>query len=146
MPCWMNDMWLLRLFFLAVLGAIEIVIQEGDGGDELLDGLVKWWKKWRRKRKREKAKKKPMEFSKILAVWATSIATGAVIASYTLPIFYRESVSDVTTTVFTACIGYLITYAGKSLGEKVSRNKHRLDADGNPCLMKSLARGNFMTL
>ena len=73
-----------------------------------------------------------MEFSKILAVWATSIATGAVIASYTLPIFYRESVSDVTTTVFTACIGYLITYAGKSLGEKVSRNKHRLDADGNP--------------
>lgn len=73
-----------------------------------------------------------MEFSKILAVWATAIATGAVIASYTLPVFYRESVSDVTTTVFTACIGYLITYAGKSLGEKVSRNKHRLDADGNP--------------
>ena len=73
-----------------------------------------------------------MEFSKILAVWATAIATGAVIASYTLPFFYRESVSDVTTTVFTACIGYLITYAGKSLGEKVSRNKHRLDADGNP--------------
>ncbi len=73
-----------------------------------------------------------MEFSKILTVWATAIATGAVIASYTLPIFYRESVSDVTTTVFTACIGYLITYAGKSLGEKVSRNKHRLDADGNP--------------
>ena len=66
----------------------------------MLDGLVKWWKKWRRKRKREKAKKKPMEFSKILAVWATAIATGAVIASYTLPIFYRESVSDVTTTVF----------------------------------------------
>lgn len=98
----------------------------------MLDGLVKWWKKWRRKRKCEKAKKKPMEFSKILAVWATAIATGAVIASYTLPIFYRESVSDVTTTVFTACIGYLITYAGKSLGEKVSRNKHRLDADGNP--------------
>ena len=27
---------------------------------------------------------------------------------------------------------YLITYAGKSLGEKISRNRHRLDADGNP--------------
>lgn len=98
----------------------------------MLDRLVKLWKKWRRKRKREKAKKKPMEFSKILAVWATVIATGSVIASYTLPVFYRESVSDVTTTVFTACIGYLITYAGKSLGEKVSRNKHRLDANGDP--------------
>ena len=79
----------------------------------ILEKLQKWWKSWKRKRKRAKAKKKPLEFSK-------------------LPIFYRESVSDVTTTVFTACIGYLITYAGKSLGEKVSRNKHRLDADGNP--------------
>lgn len=29
---------------------------------------------------------------------------------------------------------YLITYAGKSLGEKMSRNKHHLDADGNPIL------------
>lgn len=27
---------------------------------------------------------------------------------------------------------YLITYAGKSLGEKISRNRHGLDADGNP--------------
>ena len=29
-------------------------------------------------------------------------------------------------------LGYLITYAGKSLGEKISRNRHGLDADGNP--------------
>lgn len=29
-------------------------------------------------------------------------------------------------------MGYLITYAGKSLGEKISRNRHGLDADGNP--------------
>ena len=49
-----------------------------------------------------------------------------------LTAFYREAVSDVTTTIFTACIGYFITYAGKSLGEKISRNKHRLDADWNP--------------
>lgn len=53
-------------------------------------------------------------------------------SSTTRPRPYREAVSDVTTTIFTACIGYLITYAGKSLGEKLSRNKHRLDADGNP--------------
>lgn len=25
-----------------------------------------------------------------------------------------------------------LTYAGKSLGEKISRNRHGLDADGNP--------------
>ena len=73
-----------------------------------------------------------MEFSKILAVWATVISTATAVTSYILAAFYRESVSDVTITIFTACTGYLITYAGKSLCEKVSRNKHHLDADGNP--------------
>ena len=65
-------------------------------------------------------------------LWAFFIATAAAVASYVLAAFYREAVSDVTTTIFTACIGYLITYAGKSLGEKISRNRHGLDADGNP--------------
>lgn len=101
-----------------------------------MKNLLKKLKSWRRKRKREKAKKKaqrkPLEFSKVLAIWAVFIATAAAVASYVLAAFYREAVSDVTTTIFTACIGYLITYAGKSLGEKLSRNKHRLDADGNP--------------
>lgn len=69
-----------------------------------------------------------------LAVWASCIATAAVISSYALAAFEKDAASDVTTTVFTACIGYLITYAGKSLGEKMSRNKHHLDADGNPIL------------
>ena len=43
-----------------------------------------------------------------------------------------ETLDELTGTIFTACVGYLITYAGKSLGEKISRNRHRLDADGNP--------------
>ena len=66
----------------------------------------------------------------------TAIAStfAAVISSYALAAFEKDAASDVTTTVFTACIGYLITYAGKSLGEKMSRNKHHLDADGNPIL------------
>jgi hypothetical protein len=37
-----------------------------------------------------------------------------------------------STTIFQACIGYLITYAAKSATEKISRNRHGLDADGNP--------------
>ena len=80
----------------------------------------------------KKKRKKKIEFSKILAVWAVLIATGTAVTSYILAAFYRESVSDVTIPIFTACTGYLITYAGKSLCEKVSRNKHHLDADGNP--------------
>lgn len=93
----------------------------------------------RKKRRRRKRKAKKTEFSKKLAVWASFIATAAVIASYTLAALGKETASDVTTTVFTACIGYLIAYAGKSLGEKMSRNKHHLDADGNPISEEPLA-------
>ena len=75
---------------------------------------------------------KPWEFSKKLAVWAAVMATVSAAASYVLAIFDKQTTSDVTTTIFTACIGYLITYAGKSLGEKVSRNRHGLDENGQP--------------
>lgn len=75
---------------------------------------------------------KPWEFSKKLAVWAAVMATASAAASYVLAIFDKQTTSDVTTTIFTACIGYLITYAGKSLGEKVSRNRHGLDENGQP--------------
>lgn len=100
------------------------------------------WKKWRRRVKRRRtARKKALaearavkktEFSKKLAAWAVCVATLSVVASYTLAALGCETVGDVTVAVFTGCIGYLVTYAGKSLGEKMSRNKHGLDADGNP--------------
>lgn len=77
-------------------------------------------------------KKKKTEFSKKLAVWCVIVATLSAITSYVLSWFGNDSVSDVTTTIFTACIGYLITYAGKSLGEKMSRNKHQLNEYGEP--------------
>lgn len=65
----------------------------------------------RYRRKREaKARRRPWEFSKKLAAWAVLVATAA----------------------FTACIGYLVSYAAKSATEKISRNRHGLDADGNP--------------
>lgn len=79
-----------------------------------------------------KKRKKRIETSKKLAIWAILIATAASIASYVLAALGMESVSDVTTVIFTSCIGYLITYAGKSLGEKMSRNKHGLDENGRP--------------
>ena len=53
-------------------------------------------------------------------------------ASYILAALGRETAGEVTTTVFTACIGYLITYAAKSATEKISRNRHGLDEDGMP--------------
>lgn len=77
-------------------------------------------------------KKRPWEFKKKLAAWAVVIATFAVIASYTLSAKEKDTASDVTTTVFTGCVGYLVTYAASSTTEKISRNRHGLDADGNP--------------
>ena len=68
---------------------------------------------------------KPWEFSKKLAVWAAVMATASAAASYVLAIFDKQTASDVTTTIFTACIGYLITYAGKSLGEKSEQEQAR---------------------
>ena len=76
--------------------------------------------------------KKRMETSKKLAWWAVMVATVSLITHYTLTAYSLEPSGELTNGVFIACIGYLITYAGKSLGEKMSRNKYGLDADGNP--------------
>ena len=72
------------------------------------------------------------EFSKKLAAWAVVAATAAAAASFVLAFFDKQTASDVTTTIFTGCIGYLVTYAAKSATEKISRNRHGLDPDGNP--------------
>ena len=68
----------------------------------------------------------------VLAAWAVLVATAAAVASYVLAFRDQQTASDVTTTIFTACIGYLVSYAAKSATEKISRNRHGLDADGNP--------------
>jgi len=79
-----------------------------------------------------RARRRPWEFSKKLAAWAVLVATAAAVASYVLAFRDQQTASDVTTTIFTACIGYLVSYAAKSATEKISRNRHGLDADGNP--------------
>ena len=83
-------------------------------------------------KKRRRKRKKKIEVSKKLAYWAASVATLSAASSLLLSAFGRDPVGELTGTIFTACVGYLITYAGKSLGEKISRNRHGLDADGNP--------------
>ena len=79
-------------------------------------------------KKRRRKRKKKIETSKKLAYWAASVATLSAASSLLLSAFGRDPVGELTGTLFTA----LITYAAKSLGEKVSRNRHGLDADGNP--------------
>lgn len=81
--------------------------------------------------KRLVQKRRPWEFSKKLAAWAVAVATLSAVASYVLAFRDQQTASDVTTTIFTACIGYLVSYAAKSATEKISRNRHGLDADGN---------------
>lgn len=86
----------------------------------------------RHRRKRYAKPRRPWEFSKKLAAWAVLVATASAVASYVLAFRDQQTASDVTTTIFTACIGYLVSYAAKSATEKISRNRHGLDADGNP--------------
>ena len=87
--------------------------------------------KYRSKRE-AKPRRRPWEFSKWLAAWAVLVATASAVASYVLAFRDHQTASDVTTTIFTACIGYLVSYAAKSATEKISRNRHGLDAEGNP--------------
>lgn len=91
-------------------------------------------------KKRRRKRKKKIEASKKLAYWAASVATLSAASSMLLSAFGRDPVGELTGTIFTACVGYLITYAGKSLGEKISRNRHGLDADGNPLPDPSTSR------
>ncbi len=80
----------------------------------------------------KKQERPPWEFSKRLAAWCVIIATAAAVASYVLAFLGLDTAEGITTTIFTGCIGYLVTYAAKSATEKISRNRHGLDADGNP--------------
>ena len=85
------------------------------------------------KSKREaKPTRKSWEFKKKLAAWAVLAATLSGSASYVLAFLDKQTASDVSIAIFTACIGYLVSYAAASTTEKVSRNRHGLDADGNP--------------
>ena len=84
------------------------------------------------KKRKHANERPPWEFSKRLAAWCVMIATAAAIASYVLAFRGLETAEGITTTIFTACIGYLISYAAKSTTEKISRNRHGLDADGFP--------------
>lgn len=87
---------------------------------------------YRYKPSRTQDRRRPWEFSKKLAAWAVAVATAAAAASFILAAMDKQPVGDVTTAIFTACIGYLVTYAAKSTTEKISRNRHGLDADGVP--------------
>lgn len=86
----------------------------------------------RRRRKRYKNARRPWEFKKKLAAWAVLVATLSAVASYALAFLDKQTASDVSIAIFTACIGYLVSYAAASTTEKVSRNRHGLDPDGNP--------------
>ena len=60
------------------------------------------------------------------------MATLSAASSLLLSAFGRDPVGELTGTIITASVGYLITYAGQRLGAKISRHRPGLAADGNP--------------
>ncbi len=85
-----------------------------------------------RRLSREKPERRPWEFKKKMAAWAAITATAVAVTHYVLAAHGKEPSGEVTITIFTACVTYLVSYAAASTSEKVSRNRHGLDADGNP--------------
>jgi len=81
--------------------------------------------------KKDKSKRK-LTKSEAFAIWCVVVATVMPVISTVLSILGKANIESLAGTIFTACIGYLITYAGKSAFEKGSRNKYGLDEDGNP--------------
>jgi Co/Zn/Cd efflux system component len=77
-------------------------------------------------------RRRKMEFSKKLVIWAAIIATFSALVPFILSFFDKQPSENISSVVFTACIGVLISYHGKSAFEKHSRNKHNLDENGNP--------------
>jgi uncharacterized membrane protein YqgA involved in biofilm formation len=73
-------------------------------------------------------KKRKAEFSKTAVFLILLFCMGCVTANYVLAFRNAENVnSEVTITLVTTILGTVIGYFLKSLGEKHSRNKHKID-------------------
>ena len=67
---------------------------------------------------------KKTEFSKKLVTWALVVTSACIAASYILSFLGRDSCTEVTVSIATACIAIAVGYEAKSFGEKNSRNKY----------------------
>lgn len=76
-------------------------------------------------------KKRKMEFSKKLVVWALALTTLCLATSYILSYLDHDACSEITTAVVTTCIAIAVSYEVKSYGEKNSRNKYGIDENGH---------------
>ena len=93
-----------------------------------------------------KKNKRKWEFKKWLAFWCMLLIMVTVGLSFYLAYTDHQTVSDVTTTIVTACVAYLVSYAAASTTEKVSRNRHGLDSDGIPFNINNSVFTNKVTI
>ncbi len=80
-----------------------------------------------------KKKKRKLEFSKLLVLWALILTTACIIVSYILAFQDHDSCSDITTSVATTCIAIAVGYEAKSFGEKNSRNRYGIKLNDEDC-------------
>lgn len=76
--------------------------------------------------------KKKTEFSKKVVLWVLVLTTLTVAGSFLLAAFDKQTVESLTSVIVTSLAVIIVTYCVKSLGEKASRNRHHLDANGTP--------------
>lgn len=77
-------------------------------------------------------KKKKLEFAKIIAVWILIVMTLSCTTSYVLSYLDKNPVSELSGIIVSTGMGYLVSYAIKSVVEKNSRNKYGIDEMGMP--------------
>ena len=89
--------------------------------------------KLQRKKQQIKTKKRKLDFSKFVVALYAFACIVWITLDYVLAFIYHEPVNYQTTVVIIPSIAATILgYYFKSLKEKESRNKHRLDAKGVP--------------
>ena len=82
-------------------------------------------------RKEHLKKRKKIEFSKYIVLWAVAFTIICVFISYALAMCGLDTCSEITSNVIIACIGIVSGYMAKSFAEKNSRNKYGIDEFGN---------------
>lgn len=85
-----------------------------------------------------------MEFSQKLVVFLIFFGVAGVIASYALGFMGFETNESVTITLITEIIVTGIAYMTYQFGLKSNRNKHKVDANGNPFLIKVKGESGYV--
>jgi hypothetical protein len=82
---------------------------------------------------RRRKKKKKVEFAKFILAFYALACVAWIQQNFALAFLDKQQINEsVTNTIIVSLAASILGYYGKSLGEKHSRNKARIDENGRP--------------